>query len=92
MLFCLHIQDKPGRVEARKNLVDAHRAYQEDCGVDIILSGPLLAEDGETMIGSMFLIEAEDRAGVEGFIAGDPFTKNDVWGEMTLTRFLRRHG
>ena len=51
MLFCLHILDKPGRVDTRKKLVDAHRAYQTDCGVDITLSGPLLAEDGETMIG-----------------------------------------
>ena len=92
MLFCLHITDKPDRVETRKRLVDEHRAYQKECGVEITLSGPLLAEDGETMIGSMFLIEAEDRAAVERFIAGDPFMKNDVWGGHQLTRFLRRHG
>ena len=92
MLFCLHIQDKSGRVETRKRFVDEHRAYQKDCGVEITLSGPLLAEDGETMIGSMFLIEAEDRAAVERFIENDPFNKNDVWGDMTLTRFFRRHG
>ena len=92
MLFCLYIKDKPGRVETRKQLVDEHRAYQQECSVDITLSGPLLAEDGETMIGSMFLIEAPDREAVERFVAGDPFTTNDVWGETTLTRFLRRHG
>ena len=92
MLFCLHILDKPGRVDTRKKLVDAHRAYQTQCGVDITLSGPLLAEDGETMIGSMFLIEAHDEAAVQAFIDGDPFTKNNVWGDTTLTRFLRRHG
>ena len=92
MLFCLHIQDKPGRVETRKKFVDEHRAYQKDCGVDVQLSGPLLAEDGETMIGSIFFIDSPDRAGVEKFIANDPFTKNDVWGEHVLTRFLRRHG
>ena len=92
MLFCLHIQDKPGRAEIRKQLVDEHRAYQKDCGVDVTLSGPLLAEDGETMIGSIFFIEAPDRAAVENFIANDPFTKNDVWGDSVLTRFLRRHG
>ena len=92
MLFCLHIQDKPGRVKTRKKFVDEQRAYQKECGVDVQLSGPLLAEDGETMIGSIFFIESPDRAGVEQFIANDPFTKNDVWGEHVLTRFLRRHG
>ena len=92
MLFCLHIQDKPDRVETRKQFVDEHRAYQKDCGVDVTLSGALLAEDGGTMIGSIFFIEAPDRAGVEKFIANDPFTRNDVWGEPVLTRFPRRHG
>jgi uncharacterized protein len=92
MLFWLHIQDKPGRVETRKKFVDKHRAYQKERGADIQLSGPLLAEDGETMIGSIFFIDAPDRAGVEQFIANDPFTKNDVWGDSVLTRFLRRHG
>ena len=92
MLFCLHIQDKPDRVETRKQFVDEHRAYQKDCGVDVTLSGPLLAEDGGTMIGSIFFIEAPDRAGVKKFIANDPFTRNDVWGESVLTRFPRRHG
>lgn len=92
MLFCLHIQDKPGRVETRKQFVDEHRAYQKVCGVDVTLSGPLLAEDGETMIGSVFFIEAPDHSAVEQFIANDPFTLNDVWGDSVLTRFLRRHG
>jgi uncharacterized protein YciI len=44
------------------------------------------------MIGSVFFIEAPDRAAVEQFIANDPFTLNDVWGDSVLTRFLRRHG
>lgn len=92
MPFCLHIQDKPDRAGTRKKFVEEHRACQKDCGVDVTLSGPLLAEDGETMIGSIFFIEAPDRAAVEKFIANDPFTRPDVWGDAILTRFLRRHG
>ena len=92
MLYCLHILDKPGRIETRKRLVEEHRAYQRECGVEIVMSGPLLAEDGETMIGSMFLIEAGGKEDVEAFVAGDPFKQNDVWGEARLTRFFRRHG
>ena len=92
MLYCLHILDRPGRVETRERLVEEHRAYQRECGVEIVMSGPLLAEDGETMIGSMFLIEADGREAVDAFVAGDPFKRNDVWGEARLTRFFRRHG
>ena len=43
------------------------------------------------MIGWIFLIETPDKAGIQSFIKGDPFTKNDVWGNLILTRFLRRH-
>ena len=91
MLFCLRSIDEPGRVETRKKFVNEHRTYRKECGIAITLSGPSLAGDGETMIGWIFLIETPDKAGIQSFIKGDPFTKNDVWGNLILTRFLRRH-
>ena len=51
MLFCLRSIDEPGRVETRKKFVNEHRTYRKECGIAITLSGPSLAEDGETMIG-----------------------------------------
>ena len=38
----------------------------------------------------MFLIETPEEAGIQSFIKSDPSTKNDVWGNLILTRFLRR--
>jgi len=60
--------------------------------VEIVMSGPLVADDGTTMIGSLFLIEAPDRAAVEAFNAADPFKKADIWERVTITGFLRRQG
>ena len=51
VLFCLRIIDEPGWVESRKKFVNEHRTYRKECGIAIPPSGPLLAEDGETMIG-----------------------------------------
>lgn len=51
MLFCLRSIDEPGWVKTRKKFVNEHRTYRKECGIAIPLSGPLLAEDGETMIG-----------------------------------------
>ena len=56
------------------------------------MSGPLVADDGTTMIGSLFLVEAPDRAAVEAFNAADPFKKADIWERVTITGFLRRQG
>ena len=56
------------------------------------MSGPLVADDGTSMIGSFFLIEAPDRATVERFNAADPFKQADIWERVTITGFLRRQG
>jgi len=52
-------------------------------GAKIVISGPLFSDDGEKMIGSLFLVEAPDRDEVEAFNRADPFTEAGIWG----TRF-----
>jgi uncharacterized protein YciI len=72
-----------------------HRAFAEDADsycVKIIMSGPLQSDDGERMTGSLFLVEAPDRAAVEAFVADNPFTKHKIWGEVSVRRFYRRVG
>ncbi len=52
---------------------DAHKAFLSDTsphGVRIVMSGPLVADDGTSMIGSLFLVEAADRATVENWPLG----------------------
>ncbi len=94
-LFALHAIDRPGTLALRLEHYAAHRAFVEtdaDYGVSIVMSGPLQTDDGETMIGSLFIIEAEDRGAVEAFVAADPFSQAGVWGEVIITRFHRRKG
>ena len=62
-------QDR-ARLPTRLANYDAHKAFLSDTsphGVRIVMSGPLVADDGTTMIGSLFLVEAADRATVEAF-------------------------
>ena len=56
------------------------------------MSGPLVADDGQTMIGSLFLIEAPSRAEVEAFNHADPFAAAGIWDKPSITAFLRRQG
>jgi uncharacterized protein YciI len=44
------------------------------------------------MIGSLFLVEAPDRAAVERFNQADPFHAARIWDKVTITRFNRRQG
>jgi uncharacterized protein YciI len=94
-LFAVHALDKQGALPARLDHYAAHRAYVEtaaDYGVTVLVSGPLQSDDGEMMIGSLFIVEAEGRAAVEKFNAEDPFHVEGVWGEVTITRFHKRKG
>ena len=95
MLFVIHALDKPGALPTRLANYDAHKAFLGDTsayGVKIVLSGPLVADDGESMIGSMFIVEADGRAPVEAFNRADPFHAAGIWEQITITAFLRRQG
>lgn len=95
MLFAIHALDRPGALETRLAHYDAHKAFLSDTspfGVRIVMSGPLVSDDGERMIGSLFLVEAEDRAAVERFNAVDPFHAAGIWQAVSITGFLRRQG
>jgi uncharacterized protein YciI len=94
-LFALHAIDRPDALSTRLEHYAEHRTYIEtegEHGLNVVMSGPLQSDDGEMMTGSLFLIEAPDRATVEAFVRADPFSKFNVWGEIMITRFHRRRG
>jgi uncharacterized protein YciI len=94
-LFVLHAIDRHEALPLRLEFYAAHRAFveaQNDYGISVVMSGPLQTDDGESMIGSLFILEAADRATVEAFVAADPFSEAGVWGEVSIVRFHRRKG
>lgn len=95
MLFAIHAVDQAGALDKRLFHYEAHKAFLSDTsayGVTIIMSGPLTADDGQSMIGSLFLVEAADRAAIEKFHHADPFFAAGIWQTVTITGFLRRQG
>ena len=90
MQFAVHCLDKPNAVELRLSNYDAHKAYLASGAVKSVISGPLLADDGETMIGSLFVFEAQTKAEVEAFNRNDPFARAGVWERVCIHPFLLR--
>lgn len=94
MLFIAHALDKADNHERRLAVLADHRAYldqaPEEFAVRVLLSGPLTSDDGETMIGSFFLLEAEHRRSVEALFAGDPMTEANVWTSLSLHAVMLR--
>lgn len=90
MHYVIHCLDHPGAVQKRLTLYEAHKAYLGSAGMKTLISGPLLADDEETMIGSCFVVEAESLAEVEAFNRADPFFKADLWATISIRPFNKR--
>lgn len=92
-VFAIHCIDHPDGLPKRQEHLAAHRAYaEEQSHVTVIMSGPLKSDDGEKMIGSLFLVDAPDRAAAERFQTDDPFYLVDLWESRNIQRFDKRVG
>ena len=90
MHYVVHCLDHDGTVEKRLANYDAHKAYLAAAPVKTVISGPLLADDEQTMIGSCFVLEANSLAEVEAFNANDPFAKVGLWKTVSIRPFSKR--
>lgn len=90
MHYIIHCLDKPNSVEKRLEHYEAHKAYLSRATIKMVISGPLLADDEETMIGSCFLVEASSLQEVEAFNQADPFYKADLWERISIRPFNKR--
>lgn len=82
MLFALIARDKPGAIETRLANRAAHLDYVTQSGV-VRQAGPLLKND-EEMIGSLLILDVEDRAAAESWAAGDPYAKAGLFQDVEL--------
>lgn len=87
MLFVLICEDRPDSLELRLANRERHLAYAGTLADRIRLAGPMLADDGETMVGSLFLIEAESREAVLEINAADPYTQAGLFEKVTVRPF-----
>jgi len=90
MHYTVYCLDHDGVVERRLSHYDAHKAYLATAPVKMVMSGPLLAADEETMIGSFFLYEADDIGQVVRFNTNDPFNEAGIWKSVDIRPFLKR--
>ena len=90
MNYVIHCLDHPGSVEKRLANYEAHKAYLATASMRTVISGPLLADDEQTMIGSCFVVEAASLAEVEAFNRNDPFHAAGLWRTISIRPFSKR--
>lgn len=89
MYFAIECRDKPDHAQVRTENRPAHLDYLKSQSDSIVFAGPLTDDAGETMLGSLLVIEAESRKQVEDFCAGDPYAKAGLFAETKITAWKR---
>ncbi len=87
MLYLLLCEDKPDSQALRLATREAHLAYVTDHGEGVRLAGPLLSDDGDRMVGSLFILEADDAEAVRAFHREDPYTRAELWQRVLIRPF-----
>ena len=72
MLYALLCTDKPNSTDLRAKIRPDHLAYLASLGDALKFAGPFL-DDAQSPIGSLVMIEADDRNAAERLAKNDPY-------------------
>jgi len=80
---------RPGAGAARDGLRDARRAFMAGNGYRerLIMSGPLLSDDGADWVGTTLAIELPSRRDAEAMMAADPYAKAGLYDRVEIHRW-----
>jgi uncharacterized protein len=91
--FVVHAVDRPDVLATRAKHYRAHRIHLDQAGqhnVAVVTAGTLVAPDGETPVGSLFILEAKDRAAIDTFTNSDPYRLNGVWERVDVHYYNKK--
>ena len=81
------LTDRPDSAALRARVRPEHKAYLELVAERIAFAGPLLADDGQTMRGSLLVIDFTDRAAALAWLESEPFTRAGLYGDAQVHAF-----
>ncbi len=85
-LFAFLCRDGENGKTLRERLLEDHLAYIESVMEKIAVAGPL--KDGDTTVGSLLIIKAENEAEARKTFEGDPYFAAGVWHSIRVDHFL----
>jgi len=95
MQFVVHAIDKADILATRAKFYRQHRIHLDEAGkhgIAVLTAGTLVADDGETPCGSVFVIDAKDRATADRFVKSDPYHVNAVWEDVQIHGYNKKRG
>ena len=89
MPYAIQTVDKPNSAELRAATRPAHLEYLTANQHKLLAAGAIIDDDGTGGHGGILLVDTDDRAEAERFIAEDPFTKAGLFQSVTVVRWRK---
>ncbi len=89
MPFIVETWDKPDSLELRMRVRPEHIKFLEANISKLLGAGAKLSDDGERMLGTIYIVDVETRADAEAFVAQDPFSKAGLPERIVTTRWRK---
>lgn len=89
MAFIVQCIDKAGHLEVRLANRAAHLDHLKSNLDKVMMAGPTLADDGQTMTGSLLVLDFATRAEVEAFCAADPYAKAGLFEKVVIQGYKK---
>ncbi|WP_433244822.1 YciI family protein [Actinomadura nitritigenes] len=84
--FCYH-RDRRGSMHLRHELVEEHWSYMDRYAAEMIARGPTFADDGETLTGSVHIVDLPDPATARAFAFDEPGYQAGAYRDVMLRRW-----
>ena len=89
MLFIVQFEDKPGMGELRDKLLKSHFEFLDRVRDRVLVPGSMREIPSDKPVGGLWIIEAEDEAGVRDVFKDDPFWTNGMRDTVRINRWVK---
>ncbi|MEW2530289.1 YciI family protein [Streptomyces sp. NPDC047071] len=92
MEFLCYHRDRTGSLPLRKELLEEHWAYMDQYAKEMIARGPTFADDGDTLTGSVHILDLPDPTAARAFAFDEPNYQAGAYRDVLLRRWRNMLG
>lgn len=89
MPYLIETRHDPALAHIREKVRPDHLAYLDRSMTLLVAAGATLDDDGKTPTGSFYIVDVEDRAGADAFIAAEPYFRSGILTTVRITRWKK---
>ncbi|MDX3457319.1 YciI family protein [Streptomyces sp. ME02-8801-2C] len=92
MEFLCYHRDRPDSLALRYELLEEHWSYMDQYAKEMIARGPTFADDGDTLTGSVHILDLPDPATARAFAFDEPGYQAGAYRDVLLRRWRNTLG